>query len=114
MTQKQTVGVVVGVALVVVVCVFVYRQYANDEVKTGAAMQSGTVMTPEKKASVTSAEKKSVPVPDTIDGIAGSIISETSVDAMALDDEEKAALDDVTEDSNSVTNLGTSYDENNL
>lgn len=103
MTQKQIFGVVLGVALAIVVCVFVYRQYTGD-----TAMNTGST----QKKMMT--EKKVAPVPDTIDGVVGSIESESTIDTAALDEEEAGSLSEVEADSESVNNLGTSYDENSL
>ncbi len=56
----------------------------------------------------------SAPAPENADGIVSAIDAETMADTNALNDEETGSLNQVDEDSDSVTNLGTSYDENNL
>lgn len=108
MTQKQMLGVVGGVVLTVFVLVFVYQQYAGESTPVSS--------TPSQKKVTTETTRESVmvPVPETIDDIALSIESESAFDLSALDDEETGALDEVNQDSESVNNLGTSYDENNL
>ncbi len=103
MTQKQMFGVVVGVALAIVVCVFVYRQYTGD-----------TRMNTRSTTTQTKVTEKKAPVPETVDGVVDSIESETALDTAALDEEEAGTLGEVDADSESVNNLGTSYDENSL
>lgn len=103
MTQKQILGVVVGVALVIVVSVFVYRQYTGDMGNNSNSATTQKKMT-EKKA----------PVPETVDGVVDSIVDETTLDTTALDDETTASLEELDADNESVNNLGTSYDENSL
>lgn len=105
MTQKQIFGVIVGVALVIVVGTVVYRQYTGD-----TAMNTGNTTSQKKMGT----EKKATPVPDTVDGVVGSIESETVVDTEAMNEEEAGTLGEVDVDSESVNNLGTSYDENSL
>lgn len=114
MTQKQRAGVVVGVVVAILLGVVVYRQYSGDTGKKESAPTAGVGISQKKMSASETGKAVVVPVPETIDGIAGSIVSESSVDFSALDDEEAAALDDVNQDSDSVNNLGTSYDENNL
>lgn len=109
MTQKQMLGVVGGVVLTVFVLVFVYQQYAGESASSVSSTPSQKKVTTE-----TTRESVMVPVPETIDDIALSIESESAFDLSALDDEETGALDEVNQDSESVNNLGTSYDENNL
>lgn len=111
MTQKQIVGVVVGVAVMVLVSTLVYRFFVGPTIIVDDTA-SQTVATQKKMN--TPEGKTVVPIPDTIDGIADSIVEESSVDFSALDEEEASSLNDVDEDSESVNNLGTSYDENNL
>lgn len=110
MTQKQMFGLVAGVVLTVLVLVFVYQQY------TGDSATSSTLNTTSQKKVTNESTRESVmvPVPETIDDIATSIETESSLDLSALDDEESGALTEVSQDSDSVNNLGTSYDENNL
>ncbi len=115
MTQKQIVGVIVGVAAIVLVCTLVYQQYTSDTGSTEKAVTVQSSMPSEKKTTVSDkGQVAEAPIPDTIDGITESIVEESSVDFSALDEEEASSLSDVDEDSESVNNLGTSYDENNL
>jgi hypothetical protein len=115
MTQKQIVGVVAGVAVMVLVCTLVYRQYTSDTGRTEKTVTSeSSVPIPKKGATSDKGQVAEAPIPDTIEGIADSIVEESSVDFSALDEEESSSLSDVDEDSESVNNLGTSYDENNL
>lgn len=106
MTQNQTLGVAVGVAVMLFASVFVYQQFAGRE---DATMQYGNA----PKESMTALEtEQAIPVPATIDDVMVSIEAESALDLSALDEEESAALSEVEADSASVTNLGTSYDEN--
>ncbi len=115
MTQKQIVGAVVGVAAIVLVCTLVYRQYTSDIVSAERPMTTQSSMPSEKKGVMSDkGQVAKEPVPETLDDITESIVAESSVDFSALDEEETSSLSDVDEDSESVNNLGTSYDENNL
>lgn len=98
----------VGVAVAAAVFFFVYQQYTEKDTK-------GSAMTSQKKMSADNKEKVMVtPVPDTIDGVTADIEAESALDLSALDEEETASLEGVDEDSDSINNLGTSYDENSL
>lgn len=110
MTQKQMVAAVVGIALTFSAFVFVSHQLGEKE-----AMQEMRVSqdTP-KMAAPVEREQVMVPVPDTIDGIASSIQAESSAELSAMDEEEQGSLEELNQDSDSVNNLGTSYDENSL
>lgn len=111
MTQKQIVGVVVGVAVVVLLCAAVYRQFTGGAGEWASSETSTQMESPvQKKMPVSTV----TPVPETVDDITDSIVSESSMDLSALDDEESSSLEDVDMDSESLNNLGTSYDENNL
>lgn len=116
MTQKQIFGVVTAAVAVVVASVFIYWQFTSERTisGTGQTMILNTTSSEKMKTPVIGVEDVVVPVPDTIDGIAAGIESETALDLSALDDEEAGSLNEITADSDSVTNLGTSYDENNL
>lgn len=106
MTQKQIFGLVVSVAVAALGFAFVYRQHAAPSALRNAS---------EKKMDVATKEKDVVaPVPDTIDGVTADIESESALDLSALDDEEAGSMSEIDADSDSVNNLGTSYDENNL
>lgn len=108
MTQKQVLGAVACVAVAVAVFFFVYQQYTGQDAK-------GPAMTSQKKMNAGSKDKATVaPVPDTIDGVTADIEAESALDLSALDEEEAASLEEADEDSDSINNLGTSYDENSL
>lgn len=107
MTQKQTFGVMIGVAAIVLVCSIVYRQFGES------VPEKGTPGNPIMKQE-TGSSSAAVPVPESIDGIAESIVSQSDDDAAAFDEEETGALEELETDSDSVNNLGTSYDANSL
>lgn len=107
MSQKQMLAAVVGVALMVVALVVVSRNIGERSASTVATPSQSTP----KKMSDTAPV---APAPENADGIVSAIDAQTSVDTSALNDEEAGSLNQVDEDSSSVTNLGTSYDENNL
>jgi len=112
MTQKQIFGAVAGVAIVALAFVFVYQQFIGDD--DGSVVPTVSNTPSSQKQAVTTDNKAAPPVPDTIDSIASSIESESAIDLSALDAEEAGSLDEINQDSDSVNNLGTSYDENNL
>ena len=113
MTQKQIFGAVAGVAIVALAFVFVYQQFVGSNGVTTTTVSDTASL--QKQAATTDSQKKApAPIPDTIDGIAENIESESSDDLSALDAEETGSLDEVNQDGNSVNNLGTAYDENNL
>lgn len=107
MTQKQIIGLIVGVLGLGLIFAFVYQQF------TAPAPRAGTLQTGEQpKATDTVREKKALP--ETIDDISASIQEETAADLSALDDEANGEILEIEADSDSITNLGTSYDENSL
>lgn len=103
MTQKQILGLVSGVLVLGLIFVFVYRQLAAPS-GGGTASSNTSVSQPVKK----------MPEPETIDDISQSIQGETAADLSALDDEMNGEISELEADSDSVTNLSTSYDENSL
>ena len=103
MTQKHIIGLIVGVLVLVAVLTFVYRQFA-------APVPSGQ----EQPKTTTSEQMKKAAEPKTIDDISQSIQDETNLDLSALDDEADGEISDIQSDSDSVNNVGTSYDENSL
>lgn len=113
MTQKQIVGILVAVAVVGLLFFGVYSQYVHEN---GPMMHedtaSGQMM--EKKMSAENNTNAEAQVPDTVDGVTADIEAESELDTSALDEEESASLQEMDEDSDSVNNLGTSYDENKL
>lgn len=108
MTQKQIIILVAGVVVIGLVFFFVYRQFG-----TSVSSEKTPLVQEQTKTNDLAREKKSAE-PETIDGIAGGIEEETNTDLSALDDEVNGEISDIQADSDSVTNLGTSYDENNL
>ena len=108
MTQKQILGLAVGVLGVGVLFAFVYQQFAQPAVHKGTP-QAGE----QSKAGLAEQEKKAA-LPVTIDDIAASITEEASLDLSALDAEANGEISEIEADSESVTHLGTSYDENSL
>ncbi|MFZ2299863.1 MAG: hypothetical protein WAW00_01860 [Candidatus Moraniibacteriota bacterium] len=104
MTQKQIIGLILGVLGLGLVFAFVYRQFAEQ----GSSQMQG-----QPKTAVSDQEKKAA-IPVTIDDISATIQAETDADLSALDDEADGEISDIEADSDSVNNLGTSYDENSL
>ena len=109
MTQKQMVAAILGVGIMVLALVVVARTIGEKTAMNGSINNTNVAI--EKMAS-TDTEK--AVVPNTVESIAADIESETALDVSALDDEESSETASVDEDSDSVNNLGTSYDENNL
>jgi hypothetical protein len=105
MTQKQMIGIVLGVVVVGLLAIMVARQFSSDD----AIRQSASTPAMQQKSTTEPA-----PVPETVDSITESIVSESRGEATALDDEEAGTLEEVDADSDSVNNLGTSYDENSF
>lgn len=113
MTQKQSIGVIVGIVAIVLVFVFVYRQFATPvpgKELSPTQKQSGVTDVPQKEEN---AVEEKITEPETIDDIVKSINDEASLD-LSVDDEVDGEISEVEADSNSVINLGTSYDENSL
>lgn len=106
MTKKQILAVVGGIGVVIVVCAFVYQQFNFSP----SEQQANPIIRSEEQ----SAKQVMVPVPDTIDSISTDIESETTLDMSALDEEVTSETNGINEDSASVNNFETSYDENNL
>lgn len=107
MTQKQIVWLVVGIFALALVFVRVYLQFSAPASRDGVLPKQEQL-----KTSVT--ERTKISEPETIDDIAESIDEEALSDLSALDDEVNGEMSEVEADSASVTNLGTSYDENSL
>lgn len=107
MTQKQMFGMAVGVVLGVLVSVFVYRQYTENESVYGNQTPGTVEPTMNRKDMM-------VPVPEKLDDITATITEESADDFSALDEEAAGAAEEIDADSESVNNLGTSYDENSF
>lgn len=106
MTQKQVVAAIASIGVIAFV-LLVISQNVDDRSVVNPGGSVAQKMSPTESV-------KSTPVPDTVDGITGDIKSQTSADATAFDEESATSLDQINQDSDSVNNLGTSYDENNL
>ncbi|MBP9728080.1 MAG: hypothetical protein KBD27_01750 [Candidatus Moranbacteria bacterium] len=101
MTKKQIVWSIV-VLLIVLVLVAAARRSGNR------------MMTSTDTTTKTTANQVVVPTPETIDAITDSIALQGAEDSSAMDAETAAALQDIDADSESINNLGTSYDENSF
>ncbi len=118
MKQKQFLGVALGLVVLIVVITALFQFFVVK--RAPGQMTANTISTqaPEKKETTTKGilpdANAPLPVPESVDGIVGSIQSESALDLTALDEEESGSLDEITKDSDSVTNLGTSYDEKSL
>lgn len=107
MTQKQIVWSVVGLSLLALVFAWVYLQFSAPASRDG-------VLPKQEQSKTLVTERAKIAEPETIDDIAKSIDEEALSDLSALDDEVNGEMSEVEADSASVTNLGTSYDENSL
>ncbi|MBP9728078.1 MAG: hypothetical protein KBD27_01740 [Candidatus Moranbacteria bacterium] len=107
MTKKQIFLAGVGAVLMLLVCVFVYRQYTQNE---DISQTRGTA---EPQSNMTRKDTL-VPVPEKLDDITATITTESADDLSALDEEMTAVEAEIDLDSESVNNLGTSYDENSF
>ncbi|OGI14373.1 MAG: hypothetical protein A3E38_00360 [Candidatus Moranbacteria bacterium RIFCSPHIGHO2_12_FULL_54_9] len=106
MTQKQLIGLVVGVLVLGAVFVYVYQQFSRTASRD--AMLQKSAVTPSAK------QEEQAALPTSIDDISRSIAGEIDADLSALDAEENGETAEIQADSESVNNLGTSYDENSL
>lgn len=107
MTHKQVLGAVVGVGFVIVSSLFVYQQYTHNESVSGN--QSPVSVKP-----MTNQKDTMVPVPEKLNDITAAITAESIDDLSALDQETAGAIGEIDADTDSVNNLGTSYDENSF
>ncbi len=112
MTNKQILATVVGVGVIIIFSAFVYRQFLTQSQTAFQQQQNKNAMQPVSEGMPQPAPM--VPLPDTIDGITADIESETTLDLSAMDEESAGEESVLNEDSQSVNNLGTSYDENNF
>lgn len=104
MLQKHAILVAVAVVGIGIVFALVYQQFQTPV--SAPSLQSS-------KTSVSERAEQAL-VPETIDDISESIQEEASLDLSALDAEEAGEVEDIETDSDSINNLGTSYDESNL
>lgn len=108
MTQKQILGLAVGVLGVGVLFAFVYQQFSKP-----AAQKEAQQAEEQSRADLAKQEKQAA-LPVTIDDISVTIKEEATMDLSALEDEANGEISEIDADSESVTRLGTSYDENSL
>ncbi len=94
----------IGIALVVAVVAALF-QWNKEEPRASQSQMTTTTNTTKQSDAM---------VPETIDDIAVSIESEAAFDQAALDAEAAGSMQEIDQDSDSINNLGTSYDENNL
>lgn len=107
MPKKYFLFVVLAVLVVAVLLMFVYQQF---QVQSPAVNTSPSSLAPPAEREA----KQKTPEPETIDDISRSIQEESLLDLSALDEEEAGEIEDITKDSESINNLGTSYDENSF
>lgn len=100
MTKKQIL-VVLGIAVVVLFVSVVVSQMRN----TPNTLESEVDYQPVTR------KDTMVPVPEKLEDITATITSESADDFSALDEEAVGAEAEIDLDSESITNLGTSYDE---
>lgn len=101
-------------AVAVLAFVLVYRQFTMPE--RGVA-NPVTQTAPMKKQTMPSGASQTPvqnPEPKNIDEVAANIEAQAAADGSALDDEEAGEMSDIESDSESVNDLGNSYDENSL
>jgi len=110
MTQKQNIVIILAIILFGGIFIFVYRQFTApmDDQSTQMNIQSNAGAL-ERLRSL-----KKTPEPETINEISESIQDEISADLSALDDEADGEIANIEAESESVTNVGTVYDENSL
>ena len=101
MSQKHIIGGVLGLVGIGLMFVFVYQQFRTPA-STGLPKTQVSERAPK------------APEPETIDDVVLSIQGEASADLSALDEEENGEMTDIRTDSDSVTNLSTSYDEKSM
>ncbi len=103
MTKKQIL-IALGIAVLVLVAVVVVSLMRN--------MQS--VPASEGDYQPVTRKDTMVPVPEKLEDITTTITTESVDDFSALDEEVAGVKAEIDIDSESVTNLGTSYDENSF
>lgn len=108
MAQKQIIGLLLGLLGLGLAAAFAYWQFAAPVPRGGTLSMEG-----QSKADVSKQEPRPAE-PETIDAMSLSIQEETAADLSALDDEANGEILEMEADSDSVTDLGTSYDENSF
>lgn len=84
----------------------VYQQFSQEETSLSPESSKG-----EKRAMNT---EKDSSEPETLEDVFASIQAESDLELSALDEEADGEMKEVEADSESVNNLGTSYDESSL
>lgn len=110
MTQKHIALTVLAVVATGAALIAVPEHFGERDASTGESAVNDTRGSGEGDKMT----REDVVVPSSIEEITASIESETAADMTALDEEESGAAAEIEEDSASVNNLGTSYDENSL
>ena len=103
MTKKQIL-VVLGIAVLVLVAVVVVSQMKNTQ---SVPVSEGDYQPVTRKDTM-------VPVPEKLEDMTATMTVESADDFSALDEEVAGVKAEIDIDSESVTNLGTSYDENSF
>lgn len=107
MTQKQLLSVVVGLIVMLVVVALISVPFMQNQ-GTKVNQPSSTIPKTMQRPSV------AAPVPAKLDDITSAITAESTDDLSALDQETVGAIGEIDADTDSVNNLGTSYDENSF
>ena len=107
MTHKQLFGAVVGAIFFMLASSVVYWLYTSSD---EARWQIAPTVPPGQ--STTKSQDVFVPAPEKIDDITARIMQQSDGDMAALDAEMDGAVEEIDADSESINNLGTSYDEN--
>lgn len=117
MEAKKTIGVGVLVIIVIVLGVMIVKQMATFSSKTPSS--SSNMMIPKNQSSPKTGlteEPQTAPMdtkqPATVDAIVGDIEGEAAVDNQVLSDETRGEASVVEEESTSLNEVSTSYDEN--
>lgn len=117
MTQKQILGTIVSVVVVVLVFVLIYRQFTGG----GNGVASTLLNAPSSQKETAGSDNQTeidmvtkAPATSAINDIVDSVETESSMDLSLLDAEEADYLEEVNQDSNNINNINAFYDENNL
>lgn len=113
MTKTQIVWTTIGVVASALLLAFVYQQFTGSQ-ETNSDDERYMNSAPRKNDAEMTQKEEVIAVPDTINSISADIEGETALDTSAMEREESGESAQVEADSQSVNNLGTSYDENNL
>lgn len=113
MTKTQIVWATVGVVAGALLLAFVYQQFSGSQ-ETNSDDERYINSAPRKNDAEMTQKEEVIAVPETINSISADIEGETALDTSAMEREESGESSQIEADSQSVNNLGTSYDENNL